>query len=260
MTDELQPRSSAPDEPAVDAVAPAASAFGFANVLPLFTSPAIAFARLAEAPRRAFVGPMILSALLIMVSAWVMLPQILDVSYDAAVAMMEKMNVPEDKLDEALAEIPSEVTPTVLLQNVFSNVISVPFFILIGAGIIHLAARLAGGRTAFSAMLGMFSLAYVIWALGAVVRAGAVVAADSVEVTLGPGALLPGVEFLSPLGIFLDLFDVFSIWHLLVLVVGISVVTGVSRGTAWGVALVYWVLRSLTFVGGKMLMMWARGA
>jgi hypothetical protein len=224
-----------------------------------FTASSRTFRDLAASPRGAWIGPMILCALLATATAWVMLPEILDISYTSALAMMEKMGMPEAEMEEALARIPLEPTTPVLIQNVFSNLLLTPLFMVIGAAFVHLVSRMFGSQSRFGPTLGMFSVAYVVWALGGLIRGLVVAGADTMEVTLGPGALLPGVEYLSPLGIFLDLFDVFSIWHLIVLVTGISVVTRVSRGTGWSVGLSLWVVRSLFVAGGKAFMLWSQG-
>lgn len=236
----------------------AARALGLANIAPLITSPTQAFQRLAERPGRAWVGPMIVSAILITLGAWIMLPQLLPLSYDSAAALMERMGVPEEEMEKALSTMPLEPNATVIATQVLPTLLYVPILMLLGTAFVHLALRVLGGTIRFSESLGMFSLAYVVWALGGLVRGALAAAAGSVEVTLGPGALLPGVEYLSPLGIFLDLFDAFGIWQVFVLVTGISVVARVSRGMAWGVALGYWVIRSGLLASSKVFMMWTQ--
>ncbi|HMB69452.1 MAG TPA: YIP1 family protein [bacterium] len=237
---------------------PRAPALGLEYLAPLFTSPGAAFRALSARPGRAWPGPVVVSAVLVTLAAWVMLPQLLEVSYESAAAMMEKFGTPQEEMDEALEAMPLEPNGRVLATQVFPSLLTTPVLMLVGALVVFVGMRIMGARGPYALTFSMFSLAYVIWALGMLVRAGAVAAAGTIEVTFGPGALLPGVEYFSPLGIFLDLFDVFSIWHLFVLVTGISVVGGVSRGTAWGVGLAYWVLRSVFLAGSKVFMMWTQ--
>jgi hypothetical protein len=116
-----------------------------------------------------------------------------------------------------------------------------------------------GARTRFSATLGMFCLANVVLALGNVVQAVVVSAADSIEVTLGPGALLPDLDIFSPAGIFLDAFNIFGIWFLFVFVKGLRGVGGLQGGTAWAAGGTYWALRALFLASTKVFVAWSRG-
>ncbi|MBZ0269148.1 YIP1 family protein [bacterium] len=245
----------APDPPA-----PGRAPFlGLGYVVGAFSASARAFRDLAAAPRGAWIGPLILCSLLAMASSWIMLPEVLESSYTTSLTMMEKLGVPEAEMDEALERIPLEPDRGVMIQSVYSRLVLTPLFLLLGAAFVHLVSRMFGSESRFGPTFGMYSVAAVVPAVGSVVQAAVVAASDTVEVTLGPGALLPDVDYFSPLGIFLDLFNVFSIWHLIVLVTGISVVTRVQRGTGWSVGLSYWVVVSLVVAAMKGAVLWSRG-
>lgn len=253
------PVAPSPSGDAGSGPSPTAPGLGFPGAFSVFVSPERTFRDLAARPRRAWVGPIVLCAVIATLATWIMLPEILEAAYTAAVTFMDKVGVPDERRAEALANLPLDVTPHVIVTQVLPNLITVPVFILIGATFVHLVSRAFGSQSRFGPTLGMFAVGYVIWATGGLVRGIVAGMSDTIEVTLGPGALLPNVPVLSPWGIVLDLFDVFSLWHLYVLVAGVAVVTRVSRGTAWGVALSYWVVRSLILAGGKGFMLWTQG-
>jgi len=238
---------------------PSAPLLGLPYAVSVLASPARTFRDLAARPRRAWIGPMVLCAVLTAVATWITLPEMLDAAYDSAVSFMDRVGVPEGDRAEALARLPLDVTPRVVVTQVTQSALLTAVFLLVGAAFVHFVSRMFGASSAFGPTLGMFSVGYVIWALGGLVKGVLIAVSDTVDVTLGPGALIPGIPVLSPWGIFLDLFDVFSLWHVYVLAAGLAVVARASRGTAWGVALSYWVIRCVFLAGGKGFMLWTQG-
>jgi hypothetical protein len=109
------------------------------------------------------------------------------------------------------------------MQVLLPTLVAAPAFFL-GALLFHVLASAFGAEPRFSQTLGLFSLAHLASAAGALAKGALVRASDTIEVTLGPGALVPGVPFESGLGIFLDLFDVFSILNAVLLAIGARVV------------------------------------
>ena len=61
-------------------------------------------------------------------------------------------------------------------------------------------------------------------------------------VTMSLAAVVPNLEINTPLYILLASFDVFTIWYLMVSVVGISVVHKISKGKATVVAVSPWAI------------------
>ncbi len=256
-----QHETGTPQEP--DAGSPAgpdtAPAFGLANVPTVITSPTKAFADLMQRPRLAWLGPMIVVTLLTVAATWIMLPQTVEMSYEMAQRTMDRLGVPEAEQVEALAEMPLEPTGAQVVRQVLSNVVIAPLILLIVAALLHVAVRMFGGRPSFGLTLSMLCLSNVILAIGTLIFAFLVSGADTMDVTLGPGALIPDLDLYSPLGIFLDTLNVFALWYLFVLVKGIRGVAGVSDGTAWGIGVTYWVIRALFVASGKIFVAWSRG-
>lgn len=233
---------------------------GAAVVPDLILAPRRAFERLAAAPR--WIGPMIVGLVLVTVAAWVALPVTLDFSYESAAATLERMGVPEVDRVEALARMPDadDRSPRVLAQHVGGGMVGAAVFAFVGALLLHGIARAAGLAPARRATLALFFGAYVVSALGALVKASLMAAAGTIEVTLGPGALLPDLAYHSVPAILLDLFDVFSLWNLALLGIGAQGMWRVARGTAFGICGTYWILKAVGVAGSRAFASWMLGA
>jgi hypothetical protein len=190
----------------------------------------------------------------------VQLPQSLRYQREVTRSTMEKLDLPEAQLEEALRRIPEpgNLSAAEAAKQILLPVgILIPVFFL-GAFVFHLAAKAFGAEPPFKLSLGIYSVAYVASALGALIKGLVARASDTVEVSLSPAALIPG-GFHSALGIFLDLFDVFALLNLALLVTGAQVGYRKSRSLAWGIAGSYWILKSFVIFALRLSQSWFAG-
>ncbi len=235
------------------------SSRSLAAVPALFTSPARAFEQLRANP--GWIGAFLLALLLLAAAFAAQLPQTLRYQAQVTRAAMERLGAGDAEIERVVAEIPdaanldaSDLAQQILLPMVLA---ALPFFV--GAFAFHLLARALGAEPAFRATLGVFSLAHLASALGALAKGLLIRASDSIEVTLGPGVLVPGVAFESPLGIFLDLFDVFSLANAALLGIGARVVLGLSPSAARGAAIGFWTLKAVVVFLLRLSQSWFTG-
>jgi hypothetical protein len=249
-------RAGSPDAPPPADPGP----LGLGVIPDILLAPGRAFARLAARPR--WVGPFAAALVLAALGGWLSLSAVLDYSAEAAEAMMTRMGAPEEARAEALARMPDadDRSAKVLLQNVGGAALLTGVFGLLGAGVLHLIARIAGRVPTFRQTLALFSGAFVVTGLGALVKGALIASAGSVEVTLGPGALFPDLAYHSLPAILLDLLDVFSLWNLALLTIGGAAVWGAARGTSLGICGTYWLLKAVVVAGGRALQAWMTGA
>jgi hypothetical protein len=250
------------DPSAVPAGAPeeGAGPLGLAVVPAILTSPGGAFRRLARDPQ--WIGPFAAAVVLVAIGAWIALPATLEFSAQTADATMSRMGLSDEQRAEALARMPDpdDRSPGVLLRNVGGSALAMVAFGFLGAGILHGIARLAGRTPTFRRTLALFSAGYVVSGLGGLVKSGLIAASGTVEVTLGPGALLGDLPFHSVPAILLDLFDVFSLWSLAVLTIGGAVLWGTTRKSAFAVCGTFWLVKAFFTVGGRLVGAWMIGA
>lgn len=226
----------------------------------VLAAPARTYGALAARPQ--WIGSLVLSLVLTAIASWVSLGPTLELALDSAEATMERFGLPEEERERALAEIPSpdDRSPRVLGQHIGGGVVALAVFGFLGAAVLHAIARFAGRPATFRTTLALFMPALALSCFGSLAKAGLMAASGTVEVTLGPGALLPDLGYHSPAGIFLDLFDVFSIWSLVVLVLGAERLYGVTRGAALGICGSYWGIKAVFVAGVRLFGAWMVGA
>lgn len=236
-----------------------AGPLGLAVVPAVLVSPESAFRRLARDPQ--WIGAFLLVAVLVAIGAWIALPATLEFSAETAEGTMARLGLSEEQRAEALAGMPGpdDRSPGVLFQNVGGSAIAVIVFGFAGAGILHAIARIAGRSPTFRQTLALFAAGYVVTGLGALTKSALIAASGTVEVTLGPGAVLD-LPFHSVPAILLDLFDVFSLWNLAVLTIGGAVLWGASRKSAFAVCGTFWLVKAFFTVAGRLAGAWMMGA
>ncbi len=125
----------------------------------------------------------------------------------------------------------------------------VVFFYLLPAALLLVGLRFVmEGRGHFRDLLGVVGYASLPAAVREIVRTPLQAARGSLEVHFSP-AVITGTNNLG--GYALGLLDVFSIWILVLLVVGIASVGGISRGRAAGLVIPLWIASVIFRVGIK---------
>lgn len=130
--------------------------------------------------------------------------------------------------------------------------------ILIFGFILGFFARMGGGQGTFKQALGVVSWSSLLpFAAGVLVKLPLVLVTESVmTVSVGLGALMPGLEPTSALYQILNAYgDFFTWWGLFVLVVGFQRVFRMSRGAAAVAVLLPWALLTAIPVGLAILFM-----
>ena len=231
---------------------------GFGAALQVISAPRAAFEAVARDPQ--WIGPTLISLVIAVVGAFLMLPVGLSMQEELTIASLEKFDAPDEVVDQALAELPDPDNPGPGFygQQMSGPIIATVFGLLLGALIVMLGAKFAGGGEGYRANLSLVAVANVIASLGFLVKAAVTAMTGTYEVSLGLPALL-GLEFHSLPAIFLDLLDPFFLWHLFVLGIGVSVVNRVSKGAGNGVAFVWWALSLLRVRGMRFYFAWILG-
>jgi hypothetical protein len=235
------------------------SSRSLAAVPALFSAPSRAFQTIRDTG--GWAGAFLLGLALLAAAFAVQLPQTLRYQEEVTRATMEKLDLPEEEIDAAIRSIPDPARLSAgdfAMQVLLPTLVAAPAFFL-GALLFHVLASAFGAEPRFSQTLGLFSLAHLASAAGALAKGALVRASDTIEVTLGPGALVPGVPFESGLGIFLDLFDVFSILNAVLLAIGARVVYDVTSRSSSAIAGTYWTLKAVVVFLLRMTQAWFTG-
>lgn len=228
--------STVPPEP----VAPGAdSALG--RIVGVFLAPARTFASIARRP--GFVVPLLIATVLSVIATAVLLPRM-----DLESAIREQMAA----RDEVVSE--ERIEKIVETQKRFSGLVYVwgtlaPTVIsLLLAGIFWLSFKAFGWDHTFKQSLGVTAHGYLPNCLAAILliffamRLDKFNPADLGDLVRSNPAFLVDRRENPVLHSLLQSFDVFSIWSLVLLVIGYSIAAKVSRGKAASIVVSLWAL------------------
>ena len=120
-----------------------------------------------------------------------------------------------------------------------------------------LFGKVGGGAGSFKQTLGVIMWAnFVGMGLGSIVKLPIVLAkGTSLDVALGPAILVVDRGITDPLFQFLSMFDLFTLWTVVLMVLGFESIHGFARNKAATVVVGAWLLMSLTMFGlGRLFM------
>ncbi|MBC8424161.1 YIP1 family protein [bacterium] len=114
-----------------------------------------------------------------------------------------------------------------------------------------LFGKLAGGQGTFGQVMGVIFWSNVVsMGYAALIKWPLVLAKETVMgITLGPAVLVADRGFLDPLFGFLTLLDIFTVWGVVLIVIGFEKVHGFARNKAIAVVVATWLLISLVMFG-----------
>ena len=165
--------------------------------------------------------------------------------------------VPEDQMQ---AQYDAAMNPTVakrLMQSITAGLMAWIMMLIFGF-VLGFFVRMSGGKGTMRQALGITAWAGLLpFALGPIIKAPLVLATESVfRVNLGLAALMPGAEPRSPVfQALLAYGDFLTWWGLAVMVIGFSVVFGLTRKAAVTSVVLPWAALSLIPLGIALLVM-----
>jgi hypothetical protein len=132
--------------------------------------------------------------------------------------------------------------------------------ILVSSAVLKGVASVAGGQVAFRKMFSFAAYSTVISALGSLVKIPLVFLKGSVDVRTSLAAFAPSLELRSTLAVFLSSFDIFTIWQVVALCFGYSVLSGLGLKKSSVIVVGLWVVLIVIRLGLSMLSGLAGGA
>ena len=153
---------------------------------------------------------------------------------------------------QALEQIRQQAQNPSPIGSTAGGAIVLPIITLIGALVAwFFGSFIFGKKAAYLHVWGVVLLADLIALVGAVLRSLLVVAKDSLFVSIGPAALMPGKDFTSILYAILYYTDFFAIWSVIVAGIGYATIFGISRGKGMTISAVIWALGIFLAVGAQ---------
>jgi hypothetical protein len=190
-------------------------------------------------------APLLVLILSLVILVVVQTPYSLDLAQQAAESQLAQM--PEDQVEAARTGMEMMMSlPVMLATGIGFGILFMIMAILAQATLLYFMALVSGGELTFGAMFRMSVWSRLPMAIGALVQAGFTIIASRL-------IQYPGLSFFvatgdlmqdsrNPLFVLLGGLDLFWLWHLLLVVLGVAVVARFSRGKALVLTLVYAVL------------------
>lgn len=188
----------------------------------VFTGPGAAFAAFNQKPR--IWAVLIIGVILGAAAAGLQMPYSARVQYDI---ISQSTTLPPQAIEKMRTDAEN---PSVIKGAIVGGIMLV-IMGLIGALLAWgIGSFIMGGNSTFKKTWGVTLLGGLIMAVGGLVKMPLVMAKNSMYVSLGPAALMPGKDFTSVFYMLAYYFDAFMIWALIVIGIGYAVVFNISRG------------------------------
>jgi hypothetical protein len=196
----------------------------------------------------------------ILISTWMSLaPQVLyDLQYERQQAALESLIehgvLNEEQAHQAQQRIADDAEdrgPVRVIQQVLLSVVSsLAFRFLLPSALLLAGLRFALGRSVrFPTVLAVLSYSALPAALREIIRTPLQYAKGSLDVYFGPAAWVGHTRTLGAYA--LGMLDLFDLWVLVLLTVGLAEVGGVSRGRAAALVVPLWLVFVLLRLGIK---------
>ncbi len=187
--------------------------------------------------------PLIIVAVIgIGVTMWIVPNIVIPMQRDIISEMVFEQGGSQADVDQAMSIASGFALPS----GIIGAAIQAFLMLFIIAGVLHLLMKMVGGKGTFRDGRAVVAYSMIISAIGSLVKLPIMVSKKTMMPEVGPTLLLPDLEPSDKLFKFLFTgFDVFTIWWMVVLVLGLAAGYRVSRGKSAVAVLILWVLMTV---------------
>ncbi|KPJ60572.1 MAG: hypothetical protein AMJ46_06150 [Latescibacteria bacterium DG_63] len=216
----------------------------FGKAIRVLFSPQEVFQGLDKRP--SWFAPVLICVVVAALSSWIIFyPITVPEQRQQMEERFEQQGMTEEQLERATQFFDSNI---MILIAVLSPVILIPLAILIVSAVLHFVCGLIlGGQTTFSRTFALMAYSSMVLLPGAIVKVPLQLVKKTTQVHAGLGLLLAAPESSSSFGYrfsynFLAQVDVFNIWEIILIAIGISVMFKFSRQKSYYTMGVLWIL------------------
>lgn len=228
------------------------------NLIGIIDKPRETFQNLMINLGWSWVIPFILTILVTIATVWVMAPYTSEMTIKSTQQQLIQSGMSPDEIEKAMSQTNQLMSPT-FFRIIGSVVGPITVLIgwLIGGAILYFMGLIAGGEFNFKAVFTVFAWSNLPLMLRTLVQTILTGITGKFPLYTGLAALVITGNTLedttNPLVALLSFADIFWIWHIILLVIGLSVAGKVSRGSAFFITAVY-ILVSVSFTVGQTLL------
>jgi hypothetical protein len=211
--------------------------------------PRAALTHVRDNPKRIWLLPIGLCVLGAVIYGAVAAPLMIQMQVRATQEMLASMPLEQAQQMEPYIQEPT--LNSMLLTGIGTGVLGVVLGWLVWSGGLHLLAALFGGERNLPSMLGVIAWAWLPFFLrflamtGYVLWAGELMANPGLSALVATGNMMENAA--NPLWVLLAAIDPFLVWNLILVVIGVVVVSGISKAKSAGLVVVFWLV--LTMLG-----------
>lgn len=189
------------------------------KVVGVFTSPRQTFEAIAERP--SWLIPYILVCVIGFGSFYLTRDVVLNTQIER---IQNNPNLSQEQIDTIVERMERSSTGTGIIWQVVSIPVVTLVVFAIVAGVLMFGGNVVlGGAARFKQLFSIYAWSSLISALSAIVKTPLILATGSISVGTSLAVFMPADSYTTFLYNFLAKFDVFSIWQLIVVTIGISV-------------------------------------
>lgn len=201
--------------------------------------------KIVSQARSVWMTPMLVLTLSALLLIWLSGPVRLTAAMSSAASLpADFQNMPPEM--QAQYQQASQATQGPVFVYVFPALLAIGkvwFGWLLVGGILHLVLTLLGGRGNTGTSMNLVAWAALPFAIRDIVRSIAISSIHTLISNPGLSGFAPaGGKFFTFLSQLMGLIDIYVVWHVLLLVLGIRAANGLSRGKVWTGVLVTIVL------------------
>lgn len=200
----------------------------FGRIVGIFTSPGKTFEAIKEKPN--WLSPAIILVLIYLGLALPTQDVILKDSANQTRIQLEKQNVPADQIGPAMER---SKTITKIMIFVGPVVGSVVVFLILGAIWLLVSNIILGGNATYSQMLGVTIYKDFIVVLAMLIKLPIILAKQTMDIHFSLATFLPDSEQATFLYKLLSKVELFNIWIIIVLSIGIGVISNAGTKKTW---------------------------
>jgi hypothetical protein len=226
----------------------------FARISGIFFEPKKVFTFLNSKPSWLFA--FLLVVLIGAVVAEITLPQSLLLQKEIVSQSPRLSSAPTGTLEKM-----TQITTAKRVVTFVSEIIRVFLFslVLLTAVIYFLCNIILGGDSSFKKVLSVVTYTSLVPTLGAILKTPLILVKNSLDVQIGLALLMPAGDFSKIRYMILSTLDIFSIWQIILIAIGITVLYKFSMTKAFITTFVSWALLVFLGIGLSVLGMSASG-
>ncbi|RKX72060.1 hypothetical protein DRP43_01645, partial [candidate division TA06 bacterium] len=144
-------------------------------------------------------------------------------------------------------------TSSILIRSLIGAVISTPIFLLLKTAIFYFAIIVSGYEIKFKKVFSLITWASVVTSLGILIKTFLTLIKHTSEVYTSLAIFGVGMDHKSSIFVLLNNFEVFVIWNILLIGLGVGSITNMKKSKSVSIIVVLWLLWILinTFVFSK---------